>query len=235
MNKGNLYLVPSLLGGDNYSFCLPPDYKTILKNIKYFIVEDIRTARRFLKHGGYIDNFDDITFYLLNKHTSPEEYSAFLAAIDKGFDMALISEAGCPCVADPGALIVEMAHKKNIRVIPLIGPSSIMLALMASGLNGQNFAFLGYLPIKPNERIKKIKELESTIYRNNQTQIFIETPYRNQKLLQDIISTCSGNMKLCIACDVTLGEEFIKTKTIAEWKKCMPEVNKRQVAFLLYK
>ena len=235
MNKGNLYLVPSLLGGDNYSFCLPPDFKGILKNIKHFIVEDIRTARRFLKYGGYIDNFDDIIFYLLNKHTSPEEYSAFLTAVDKGFDIALISEAGCPCVADPGALIVEMAHQKNLRVISLVGPSSIILALMASGFNGQCFAFLGYLPIQPNERIKKIKELESCIFKNNQTQIFIETPYRNQKLLQDIIATGSPNLKLCIACDVTLGDEFIKTKTITEWKKNIPDVNKRQVVFLLYK
>jgi len=235
MNKGKLYLIPSLLGGDNYSFCLPPDYKTIIKDIKHFIVEDIRTARRFLKHGGYIDNFDDITFYLLNKHTTPEEYSTFLTVIEKGFDVALISEAGCPCVADPGALIVEMAHKKNIKVIPLVGPSSIMLALMASGFNGQNFAFLGYLPIKPIERIKRIKELENIIYRNNQTQIFIETPYRNQKLLHDIITTASNNLMLCIACDVTLGGEFITTKSIVEWKKSIPDVDKRQVVFLLYK
>jgi len=235
MTKGHLYLVPSLLGGKNYTFCMPPDYKEILKDIKHFIVEDIRTARRFLKPGGYVDSFDDITFYLLNKHTTPEEYSAFLSAVDKGFDVALISEAGCPCIADPGSMIVEMAHKKNIRVMPLVGPSSIMLAMMGSGFNGQNFAFLGYLPIKPVERIKKIKELESYILRNNQTQIFIETPYRNQKLLLDIMASCSLHIKLCIACDVTLEEEFIKTKTIAEWKKNVPDINKRQVVFLLYK
>ena len=235
MKKGNIYLIPSLLGGFNYTYCLPSDFSLILKNIRHFIVEDIRTARRFLKPGGFLDNFDDVTFYLLNKHTPPEEYSGFLKDIEEGFNVGLLSEAGCPCIADPGAMIVEIAHEKNIKVIPLVGPSSIMLALMASGFNGQNFAFLGYLPIKPNERISRIKELENNIFKNNQTQIFIETPYRNLKLFQEIIASANKNLKLCIACDLTLDAEFIITRTIADWKKFTPDIDKRQVVFLLYK
>jgi len=233
--KGKLYLIPSLLGGNNYTYCLPPDFSEILKNIKHFIVEDIRTARRFLKYGNYKEQFDDIEFFLLNKHTAPEAFASFLTPAEQGNNIALISEAGCPCIADPGAIIVEMAQKSNIKVVPLIGPSSIILSLMASGFNGQNFAFLGYLPITPNERIQKLKEIEACIYKNDQTQIFIETPYRNQKVLQDILNVMHKNLKLCIACNITLPDEFIVTKSIADWKKNLPDINKKQSVFLLYK
>jgi len=233
MKKGTLYLVPNLLGGGNYDYCLPHNYGTILSNIHFFIVEDIRNARRFLKYGHYISSFDDVVFLLLNKHTQAETYSSFLLEAEKGHDIAMISEAGCPCIADPGAIIVEMAHHKNINVKPLVGPSSIILALMASGFNGQNFCFNGYIPIKPYERQKKIKELEKKALHDKQTQIFIETPYRNQKLFEDILNTAHHNTKLCLACNLTLDDESIKTHTIAEWKRIKIDINKKQLVFLI--
>lgn len=233
MMKGTLYLMPALLGGDNYKSCIPETAWDILKNIRYFIVEDIRSARRFLKYGGFRQSFDEVTFFLIDKHTDPDEYASYLNLAEQGHDIALLSEAGCPCVADPGAVIVENAHLRNIQVKPLVGPSSILLALMASGLSGQNFSFLGYLPFKPYERKKKIKELEALAKKNNQTQIFIETPYRNQSLLIDILNTAYPDTQLCIACNLTLVDEFVKTKPVREWKKKLPDINKKQVVFLL--
>jgi len=233
--SGNLYLIPSLLGGQNFNYCLPPDLKNIVSPLKYFIVEDVRTARRFLKPSGLINSFEDINFFILNKHTAFNEIASFLSPALQGYDMGMVSEAGCPCIADPGAFVVQLAHEKNINVVPLVGPSSIVLSLMASGFNGQNFAFIGYLPIKQNERIEKIKEIEKNIYKHNQTQIFIEAPYRNQVLLEDILKTTNKNTKLCIAIDLTLENEYIKSKTIAQWQANIPHINKRQVVFLLYK
>lgn len=233
--SGLLYLIPSLLGNENYEDYLPNRHRKILPSAKYFIVENIRTARRFLKHGGYIDNFDDITFFILDKHTKAEDYSIFLNPAKQGHNIALLSEAGCPCIADPGAIIVDMAHKENIKVVPLIGPSSIMLALMASGFNGQNFVFHGYIDIKTNERRKRIIEIERAIYNKNQTQIFIEAPFRNQALFEAILKTAKPHSKLCIAMDITLENEFIKTLSIQEWRKKNININKRQAVFLMYK
>jgi 16S rRNA (cytidine1402-2'-O)-methyltransferase len=230
-----LYLIPNTLGECKTSDVLPSLNATIIKSIKYFIVEDVRTARRFLKKVDSSINIDELQFYTLNKHTSPNELSSYLRPLEEGFDMGVISEAGCPAIADPGAEVVKMAQTKNLKVVPLVGPSSILLGLMASGFNGQSFAFVGYLPIQGNERTQRIKQLEKRAKTENQSQIFIETPYRNQKLLSEILSTCQGNTKLCIACDITLESEYIKTKSINEWKKsALPDLNKRPSIFILY-
>ncbi|MBO5829122.1 MAG: SAM-dependent methyltransferase [Paludibacteraceae bacterium] len=230
-----LYLIPNTLGECETSNVLPAINIDIIREIKHFIVEDVRTARRFLKKVDSNINIDELQFYTLNKHTSPNELSSYLEPLEKGFDMGVISEAGCPAIADPGAEVVKMAQTKNLKVVPLVGPSSILLGLMASGFNGQSFAFVGYLPIQGNERTQRIKQLEKRAKTENQSQIFIETPYRNQKLLSEILSTCQGNTKLCIACDITLESEYIKTKSINEWKKsALPDLNKRPSIFILY-
>ena len=230
-----LYLIPNTLGECETSNVLPAINIAIIRKIKHFIVEDVRTARRFLKKVDSNINIDELQFYTLNKHTSPNELSSYLDPLEKGFDMGVISEAGCPAIADPGAEVVKIAQTKNLKVVPLVGPSSILLGLMASGFNGQSFAFVGYLPIQGNERTQRIKQLEKRAKTENQSQIFIETPYRNQKLLSEILSTCQGNTKLCIACDITLESEYIKTKSINEWKKsALPDLNKRPSIFILY-
>ncbi|MCK4288597.1 MAG: SAM-dependent methyltransferase [Bacteroidales bacterium] len=233
-SKGKLYLIPSSLGNSKLNSIIPEYNSKIINRLDEFIVENIRTARRFLKKTGFKKSFDNITFYILDKHSDQTEILSYLNSIDKGKDIGLLSEAGTPCIADPGAEIVRMAHQKNIRVIPLVGPSSIFLALMASGFNGQNFVFHGYLPIKKYLKINKIKTLEKDAQQKNQTQIFIETPYRNKQLLDSIIETCNKETLLCIACDITLKNEFITTKTIAEWSKNLPEIHKRPTVFLLY-
>lgn len=230
-----LHLIPNTLGECETSNVLPAINIDIIRKIKHFIVEDVRTARRFLKKVDSNINIDELQFYTLNKHTSPNELSSYLEPLEKGFDMGVISEAGCPAIADPGAEVVKMAQTKNLKVVPLVGPSSILLGLMASGFNGQSFAFVGYLPIQGNKRTQRIKQLEKRAKTENQSQIFIETPYRNQKLLSEILSTCQGNTKLCIACDITLESEYIKTKSINEWKKsALPDLNKRPSIFILY-
>ncbi len=188
-----------------------------------------------LGEGDFTKAFDEVSFHLLNKHTNEGEIGNYLNSNLKGEDTGLLSEAGLPCVADPGASIVRLAHKKNIRVIPLIGPSSIFLALMASGFNGQHFAFKGYLPIDKNARERKIKELESDVYKKDQTQIFIETPYRNMRVFDALLKICSDESMLCIACDVSLETEFIKTLRVKDWRKQIPELHKRPAVFLLYK
>jgi 16S rRNA (cytidine1402-2'-O)-methyltransferase len=232
---GNIYLIPTTLGGDSIESVIPQNINEIVSGIKHYVVENIRTARRFLKKIDRNINIDELTFYELNKRTKRREIENFLKPALQSQNMGIISEAGCPGVADPGADIVKIAHEKNIRVIPLTGPSSIVLSLMASGMNGQNFAFIGYIPIKKPDRIKKIREIENYSYVNNQTQIFIEAPYRNQHLLKDIIETCSDNTRLCVACDITLESEYIKTKTIKNWKNSLPDINKRPTIFLLLK
>jgi 16S rRNA (cytidine1402-2'-O)-methyltransferase len=234
MPTANLYLIPVTLGDTEISKVLPPYNKEIIASLRYFIVENVRTARRFLKQTDHEINVDGLTFYTLNKHTSAAELSGFLKPAEDGNAIGIISEAGCPAVADPGADIVAIAQKKNIPVVPLVGPSSILLALMASGFNGQRFAFHGYLPIDAAERVKTLKFLEQRIYLENQTQLFIETPYRNGKLVEDILKTCSPATLLCIAADITLGSEFIKTKTVAEWKKQIPDLSKRLCIFAIY-
>jgi len=230
-----LYLIPVTLGETEISQVLPPYNKEIIASIRHFIVENVRTARRFLKQADPEIDIDSLTFYTLNKHTSDTELSGFLKPIENGHSVGIISEAGCPAIADPGADVVAIAQKKNMPVVPLVGPSSILLALMASGFNGQNFAFHGYLPIDAGEKIKTLKTLEQRVYSENQTQLFIETPYRNGKLVDDILKTCKPATLLCIAADITLSSEFIKTKSIAEWKKQVPELSKRPCIFAIYR
>ena len=230
-----LYLIPTTLGETALDTILPAQNDQIVISLKYFIVENIRTARRFLKKVNREINIDELTFFELNQHTSPEVISTFLKPMQEGQDMGVISEAGCPAVADPGADVVAIAQQRNYVVKPLVGPSSILLSLMASGFNGQSFTFHGYLPIQQSDRAKMLKKMEVQIYNNNQTQLFIETPYRNMKMLEDILTVCMPDTKLCIAVDITLETEFIKTKTVKEWKSQKPDLNKRPCIFLLYK
>ncbi len=233
--RGQLFLIPTTLGQTELHKILPSGNSEIVSSIQYFIVEDIRTARRFLKKINREINIDELTFFELNQHTKPEEIAQFLKPLKEGNNVGIISEAGCPAIADPGADVVALAHQQGIVVVPLVGPSSILLALMASGFNGQSFAFLGYLPVQQTERIKALKKMESRIYTENQTQIFIETPYRNMKMLEDILTNCHPNTKLCIAADITLETEFIKTKPITAWKSIKPDLNKRPCIFLIFK
>ncbi len=230
-----LYLLPVTLGDTAIEKVLPSYNREIIVNIKHFIVEDVRSARRFLKKVNADICIDKLTFYPLNKHTSPEAISGYLAPLAEGHSMGVISEAGCPAVADPGADVVAIAQKRNFKVVPLVGPSSIILSVMGSGFNGQSFAFHGYLPIEPADRMRRLKELEARVYSENQTQLFIETPYRNHKMLEDILKTCRPQTKLCIAANITCEGEFIQTKTVKEWKGKLPELNKIPCIFLIYK
>lgn len=230
-----LYLVPNVLSEAEWQSVLPANVLPILTQTKYFIVENVRTARRFMKQVNNEINIDECIFYELNKRTSFSEIPAFLKPIEQGFDVGVISEAGCPGVADPGADVVKIAHQKGYKVVPVVGPSSILLSLMASGFNGQNFAFKGYLPIKPNERIKEILVLEKRVVSQQQTQIFIETPYRNNALIADLLKTCSPSTLLCIAANITGENEFIATKTIEQWKINIPDLHKQPVIFLIGK
>lgn len=230
-----LYLLPVTLGDTPVEQVLPAYNKEIILGIKHFIVEDVRSARRFLKKVEASINIDELTFYPLNKHTSPDDLSGYLKPLQEGHSMGVISEAGCPAVADPGADVVAMAQRKNLKVVPLVGPSSIILSVMGSGFNGQSFAFHGYLPIEAADRIKRLKELEGRIYSENQTQLFIETPYRNNKMMEDIVKTCRPQTKLCIAANITCEGEYIHTKTIREWKGYLPDLTKVPCIFLIYK
>jgi 16S rRNA (cytidine1402-2'-O)-methyltransferase len=233
LNKGILYLIPTTVGESGITKVIPDFNLHLLKTIDEFIVEEIKTARRFLKKAGYAKPFDDVTFHLLNKRSRPEEITSYLNSVFEGKNIGLLSEAGMPCVADPGASVVQLAHERGIRVIPLVGPSSILLALAASGFNGQSFAFHGYLPIDTKACALKLKELEKNISQN-QTQIFIETPYRNIRLFENILRVCNQKNQLCIACDLTLENEYIRMKSIARWKKETPPIHKRNAVFLLY-
>jgi 16S rRNA (cytidine1402-2'-O)-methyltransferase len=230
-----LYLIPVTLGDTSIEKVLPSYNKEIILGIKHFIVEDVRSARRFLKKVERSINIDELSFYTLNKHTSAEEISGYLKPLLGGESMGVISEAGCPAVADPGADVVAIAQRKNLKVVPLVGPSSIILSVMGSGFNGQSFAFHGYLPIDPSERIKRIKVLEQRIYSENQTQLFIETPYRNNKMMEDIVKNCRPQTKLCIAANITCEDEYIKTKTVKEWQGKLPDLSKIPCIFLIYK
>ena len=229
-----LYLVPNVLADGDWQNVLPAQVAPILTNTKYFIVENIRTARRFMKQVNREINIDECTFYEINKRTNTADLPRFLKPIVDGHDVAVISEAGCPGVADPGADVVKIAHQRGIKVVPIVGPSSILLALMASGMNGQNFAFKGYLPVKPQERVKELQTLERTIRSSQQTQVFIETPYRNNQLVSDVIKACSPSTLFCIAANITGENEFIQTKSIQDWKKAgVPDLHKQPVIFLL--
>ncbi len=234
--KTGLYLIPTTLGSfDTVDQVLPANNNRITHQIKFFIVEQIRTARRFLKKINHPVEIDDMTFYELNKHTDENMISHYLDAIKQGESLGLISEAGSPCVADPGSVIVRMAHDKNIKVFPLVGPNSIILSLMASGFNGQNFAFNGYLPLDKNQRAKKIQQLEALAYKNNQTQIFIETPYRNSVLLDALIRHCRQNTMICVASDLTTDDQYIKAMSRAEWSNEKVGLGKKPTVFLISK
>jgi len=228
-----LYLIPTTLGDIFIENVIPAFVSQIINTIDDYIVENEKSAKHYLKKLGIAKPLQEIKLYPLNQHTKIEEMQSYLNPLLSGKNMGMISEAGCPCIADPGAEIVRIAQQKKTKVVPLVGPSSIILALMASGLNGQNFAFNGYLPIEKSEKIKKIKSLESLSRQTNQTQIFIETPYRNEKFLQDILTSCNENTMLCIAADITLPSEFICTKTIREWKNNIPDLNKKPTIFLI--
>ena len=230
-----LYLIPNLLGETPVEQVLPPYNREIILGIRHFIVEDVRTARRFLKLVDRSIDIDQLTFYTLNKHTNPEEVASMLKPLEEGSSMGVISEAGCPAVADPGADVVAIAQRKGLQVVPLVGPSSIILAVMGSGFNGQSFAFNGYLPIEPDERIKTLKKLEQRAYTENQTQLFIETPYRNTKMMADILKACRPQTHLCIAAGLTTKDEYIKTHTVKEWTGKLPQLEKTPCIFLIYK
>ncbi len=229
-----LYLLPVTLGDTQIETVLPSYNKDIILGIRHFIVEDVRSARRFLKKVDREIDIDALTFYPLNKHTSPEDISGYLKPLRSGLSMGVISEAGCPAVADPGADVVAIAQRENMRVVPLVGPSSIILSVMASGFNGQSFAFHGYLPIEQGERAKTLKMLEQRIYTEHQTQLFIETPYRNNKLVEELLHTCRPQTKLCIAANITCEGEYIKTRSLKAWQGKVPDLSKIPCIFLLY-
>lgn len=230
-----LYLIPVTLGDTPLSQVLPSYNIEIISGIRHFIVENVRTARRFLRQADAKFDIDGSQFFELNKHTSPQDIAGFLQPLCEGKPMGVISEAGCPAVADPGADVVAIAQRKGLKVVPLVGPSSIILAVMASGFNGQSFAFNGYLPIKADERARKLRQLEQRIYNEHQTQLFIETPYRNGKMIEDIIACCRPQTKLCIAANLTCDDEFVCTRSVKDWKTRVPDLSKVPTIFLLYK
>ena len=231
--NGKVFLIPTPLGENDPKQVIPVDLQSLFQSIKYYMVENTRTARRFIK---LIDNsivIDDLTFIEINKRTSHTDLLNFMKHAEEGHDIGLMSEAGCPGVADPGAEAVKVAHQKGIEVKPLVGPSSILLALMASGMNGQNFTFNGYIPIKQPSRNKAILYMEQQAIKYEQTQILIETPYRNNSLISELLGSLANTTRLCIACDITLDTEFIKTRTVREWKSEIPDLHKRPAIFLI--
>ena len=231
-----LYLIPVTLGDTPIQNVLPAYNREVIIQIKHFIVEELRSARRFLKKVDPSINIDELTFYPMGKHASAQQFAQYLKPLEEGISMGVISEAGCPAVADPGADVVAIAQRKGFKVVPLVGPSSIILSVMASGFNGQSFAFHGYLPIDGGERTRKIKQLEQRVYHEDQTQLFIETPYRNAKMFDELLRTCKPQTKLCIAAGITCPEEYIQTKSIQEWrKKGIPDLSKIPAIFLIYK
>jgi 16S rRNA (cytidine1402-2'-O)-methyltransferase len=230
--QGILYLIPVDLGG-SLEKSIPQGVLEIAISLNEFIVENERTARRFLVSAGYQKSIDEIKFHVLNKYTHTNDIPSFLKALREGKDIGLLSEAGCPCIADPGQIVVHIAQKEGFVVKPLIGPNSMILALMASGFNGQCFAFNGYLPIDKNNRENSIREMEKNAMKNGCSQIFMETPFRNNNLLENLLQVCKPTTLLCIALDITTESEQVKTKTIAEWKKNRPDINKRQAVFII--
>ena len=234
MALGTLYMVPVTLGDDNLSYVIPADVIKLIQSLEYFVVENEKSARRFLGSVKTNKPVRELNFQLLNEHSAEKDLPALIAPLLAGHDVGMLSEAGCPGVADPGATLTALAHRKGIKVAPLVGPSSILLSLMASGFNGQQFTFLGYLPSDKAARINKLKDIEKQSQRLNETQIFIETPYRNQHMLEDILASCGANTKLCIERNVSLETEFVVSKTIAEWEKSeLPDLHKQPTVFLL--
>jgi 16S rRNA (cytidine1402-2'-O)-methyltransferase len=234
MATGTLFLIPVPLADEAAAKSFTPYLVDTINSIKEYIVENEKTARRFLKEAGLKTPQSELLIHDYGKHNRDAGLKEFFKGLMAGNDVGLMSEAGCPGVADPGAEIVAEAHRKGIKVVPLVGPSSILLALMASGFNGQSFTFHGYIPIDKAERAKKLKEMEGTSEKFKQTQLFIETPFRNDSMLQDVLKTCKPNTRLCIACDITDKTEFIKTMTIADWQKNVPDLRKRPAIYLLF-
>ena len=231
---GTLYLIPSPISQENIAWVLPAAVQQCVAGLSHFIVEHPKTARQFLKQIGCEQPLQALQMQILNEHTPSKDLPELLQPLLAGHDVGLLSEAGCPAVADPGAELIRLAHKNNIAVMPLVGPSSILLALMASGLNGQCFAFHGYLPVESAARVQKIMELEKLSASLQQTQIFIEAPYRNQKLLEQLVSVCRDTTDLCIASHLTFSSEMVITKPIKEWRRSLPDINKIPSIFLLY-
>lgn len=233
MEKGKLYLIPSPLGENEPGEVIPAPVLESLQGFKTFVVEEIRTARRYLSKAGLKGHIADLEFYELNEHTDNATIEGYVRLFDGGNNVALISEAGLPAVADPGAQLVALCHRCGIEVVPAVGPSSLMLALMSSGLNGQSFAFCGYLPAKTDERRAALKAIEKRSAAARQSQIFIETPYRNDGMFSDIINVCGGHTRLCIAANITMPDAFIRTRTVAEWKQNPVTIGKRPCVFIL--
>lgn len=233
MSKGKLYLIPSPLGENNPEEVIPMPVLESLAGFKTFVVEEIRTARRYLSRAGLKGKIGELDFYELNEHTDAATIEGYLKLFEDGNNVALISEAGLPAVADPGAQLVALAHSHGIEVVPAVGPSSLMLALMASGLNGQSFAFCGYIPAKTDERRSRLRTLEKVSAQLKQTQIIIETPYRNDSLFADILATCSPGTRVCIAANITMPDAFIKTRKVSAWKKEQLTIGKRPCVFLI--
>jgi 16S rRNA (cytidine1402-2'-O)-methyltransferase len=233
MMSGKIYLIPTTLGESNPYKVITADVKPLIQSIKHYIVENTRSARRFIKQIDQDIVIDELTFIEINKRTRHTDLVNFMEFAAKGHDIGIMSEAGCPGVADPGAEAVKVAHQKGIEVKPLVGPSSILMSLMASGMNGQNFTFNGYIPIKQPSRNKAILYMEQQAIRYEQTQLLIETPYRNNSLISELLGTLANTTRLCIACDITLDTEFIKTKTVKEWKSETPDLHKRPAIFLI--
>lgn len=230
---GILYLLPSPLGDGDPKQVIPFGVMELIPALDCFFAEELRTVRRYLSKAGMKGRLDSVRMYELNEHTGREEIESYLDILLKGESAALVSEAGLPAVADPGAQLVALAHDHNVRVVPLSGPSSLMMALMASGMNGQCFAFTGYLPVKSAERREKIKSIEKISRQMCQSQIIIETPYRNQSLFEELIGVCNPDTRLCVAANITMEDEFIKTRTVARWRSAPVEIGKRPCVFVL--
>lgn len=231
---GTLYLIPTPIGGPNAEAVIPAEVLAITRKLEHFVVEELRTARRYLSAIGHPRPIAELQLAELNEHTPPTEVDGLLRPLLDGYNVGLMSEAGLPAVADPGALLVAAAHRHGIAVVPLVGPSSLMLTLMASGLNGQRFAFVGYLPVKPEERKRAIRQLEQRSRSEQQTQLFIEAPYRNAKLFDDLVRQCADSTLITIGCDLTLPDGFVHTLSAAQWRKQnAPSINKRNTVFAL--
>ena len=231
--SSRLYLVPAPLGDNPPQEVIPPHVFSSIAHIRHFAVEDIRSARRYLSSIGFRGMVDSLSFYEINEHSSQEDIEGIFKVLESVGEMALISEAGLPAVADPGAALVALAHKADVEVIPFSGPSSLMMALMSSGMNGQCFAFAGYIPVKGEERRKRLRELESRSRKYSETEIMIETPYRSDSLFQDILAVCGPSTRICVASDITLPDQSIRTRTVAEWRRCPLTLSKKPTVFLI--